>query len=192
MASVAADLSILSEMVAGAQRGDHRAADQLVREHSAWIRSVIYGATGRPELVDDVAQQVWAQVWERIDSLTEPRRLRPWLYTIARNAAIDAGMSERRRERPLRPLESAEAQAGPGTAASGPVEKLIGDEIGQTVLEAIQSLPAIYREPFVLRHMEDWSYAEIGEVLGLPVETVETRLARARSHLREMLRGRLS
>ena len=52
-------------------------------------------------------------------------------------------------------------------------------------------LPAIYREPFVLRHLEDWSYAEIGEVLGLSVDTVETRLVRARRLLREMLQGKV-
>jgi RNA polymerase sigma-70 factor (ECF subfamily) len=55
----------------------------------------------------------------------------------------------------------------------------------------VQSLPALYREPFVLRHLQDWSYAEIGEVLGLTTETVETRLVRARRMLREMLQGKV-
>jgi RNA polymerase sigma-70 factor (ECF subfamily) len=52
-------------------------------------------------------------------------------------------------------------------------------------------LPAIYREPFALRHLEGWTYAEIGTVLDLPLETVETRLVRARRLLREMLSGKV-
>ncbi|MDO8630448.1 MAG: sigma factor-like helix-turn-helix DNA-binding protein, partial [Phycisphaerales bacterium] len=59
------------------------------------------------------------------------------------------------------------------------------------VLSAIMALPAIYREPFVLRHMNDWSYRRISDVMGLPVDTVETRLVRARRLLREVLVGRI-
>jgi RNA polymerase sigma-70 factor (ECF subfamily) len=55
------------------------------------------------------------------------------------------------------------------------------------VLSAIQGLPAIYREPFVLRHLNDWSYQQIADLMGLPVDSVETRLVRARRLLREAL-----
>ena len=65
----------------------------------------------------------------------------------------------------------------------------MGGELRAELLQAIEALPALYREPFVLRHLEDWSYAQIGELLGLPTETVETRLVRARRLLREALRG---
>jgi RNA polymerase sigma-70 factor (ECF subfamily) len=56
------------------------------------------------------------------------------------------------------------------------------------VLEAIRGLPDIYRESFILRHVEDWSYAQIAEAMSLPVDTVETRLVRARRLLRTALR----
>ena len=59
------------------------------------------------------------------------------------------------------------------------------------VLEAIRALPALYREPFVLRHLNDWSYQEIGDVMGMPVDSVETRLVRARRFLREALKDKL-
>ena len=59
------------------------------------------------------------------------------------------------------------------------------------MLESIAALPEIYREPFVLKHMEDLSYKEIGELLGLPSDTVETRLVRARRLLREQLAGKV-
>jgi RNA polymerase sigma-70 factor (ECF subfamily) len=59
------------------------------------------------------------------------------------------------------------------------------------VLEAIQALPALYREPFVMRHLNGWTYSEIADVMGMPVDSVETRLVRARRFLRESLKDKV-
>ena len=56
---------------------------------------------------------------------------------------------------------------------------------------AIQALPALYREPFVLRHVNVWSYRQIAEMMNMPVDSVETRLVRARRFLRESLKGKV-
>ncbi len=178
----------MRRLVAEARQGDRGAADRLVRQHAAWVRSAIYAVTGRIDLVDDIAQQVWVRVWERLETLQDTRRLRSWLYTVARNAAIDACMSDRRRKDALGRFEEAPR---PDRRPIGPERIVVSGELQQTLRQAVESLPAIYREPFVLRHLEDWSYAEIGEVMSLSVETVETRLARARRLLREMLQGRV-
>lgn len=177
----------LRQLVCDAQKGHRDAADRLIRAHEGWIRGVVFGITGKPQLVDDVVQQVWTQLWERIDSLQDPRCLKSWLYAVARNAAIDAGQARKRRDEVR--MEAA-AEARPFDAESNPALRVSADEVHSELLRAIGALPAIYREPFVLRHMEDWSYAEIGELLGLSVETVETRLVRARRLLREMLSGK--
>lgn len=188
MSEVALDVRALSELVCEAQRGNRPAADRLVREHEAWVRSAVFAVTGRWDLVDDIAQQVWTQVWERLGSLKEPERIRPWLYSVARNAALDAAQAgKRRRAASLEPM----ADRLDDHRSGGPTSAALGDELRATLLRAVESLPAIYREPFVLRHLEDWSYAEIGEMLGLPIETVETRLVRARRLLREMLQGKV-
>ncbi|MBN2446763.1 MAG: RNA polymerase sigma factor, partial [Phycisphaerae bacterium] len=175
--------------VIGAQGGDRLAADRLIREHDHWVRSVVFGVTGRADLVDDIVQQVWTQVWQSIGSLQEPRLLRRWLYRIARNAAIDAGMANRRRRTREVGIEDEPTQ--PDRSAATPFGAALGSELRETLLRAVQALPLIYREPFALKHLEDWSYAEIGELLGMPVETVETRLVRARRLLREMLAGKV-
>ena len=59
------------------------------------------------------------------------------------------------------------------------------------MLQAIAKLPELYREPFVLKHMDGWSYAQIAEAMNLPVDTVETRLVRARRLLRQELTGKV-
>ena len=190
MASLALDADAIANLVADARGGCRVAADRLVREHDHWVRSVIFGVTGRADRVDDIAQQVWAQAWERLESLRDPRYLRSWLYRIARNTAIDLGKARRRRaQQELQTEATADEFADAETPT--PLRLTIGDETQQTIMQAIQGLPLLYREPFVLRHMQDWSYAEIGALLELPVETVETRLVRARRLLRESLRGKL-
>ena len=188
MTNAIVDVEAACALVSAAQRGSRPAADQLVRQHDGWVRGVIYGTIGRRDLVDDVAQQVWTQVWERLGSLNDPRRLRAWLYTVARNAAIDASQDQRRRN--AVGLEFVADGLG-DTRRPNPVRSAAGHELHETLLQAVESLPALYREPFVLRHLEDWSYAEIGRMMGLSVETVETRLVRARRLLREMLNGRV-
>ncbi len=188
MTTVTLDGESLEQLVTEAQRGDRAAADRLIREHEGWVRSVIYAVTGHAELVDDVAQQVWTRVWERLPSLEEPRRLRAWLYTIARHTAIDVSMAERRQQTAAVALDEELTAA---REDRGPVRAAVASEMQETLRQAVRSLPAIYREPFVLRHLEEWTYAEIGDVLGLSVDTVETRLVRARRLLREMLRGKV-
>jgi RNA polymerase sigma-70 factor (ECF subfamily) len=184
------DGEALQKLVAEVQRGNRPAADRLVREHESWLRSVVYGITGRPDWVDDVVQQVWIQVWERLESLKDPGRLRSWLYSVARHAAIDAGEARRRRDGRTGSLDGLAEPPSDGQSVN-PLKAVLQGELQTTLLRAIEGLPALYREPFVLRHLEGWSYADIGDCLGLPVETVETRLVRARRLLREMLHGKV-
>ncbi len=170
-------------------QGDPHAMAELIRRQGRWVRGVIFGATGRQDGVDDVAQRVWIQVWREASRLDDPARWRTWLYRIARNAATDAARSKRRRRRLLGELFDRERVEQPGN--SRPDQQLAVGERQQTMLDAIASLPGLYREPFVLKHLEDWSYRQIGEALGLPVDTVETRLVRARRLLRQRLTGKV-
>jgi len=169
--------------------GDRYAFEEFVRRWNRWVRGVIFGVLGNRELVDDVSQQVWSTVWQRIGELRDSRRWRPWLYRLARNAAIDAGREITRRRNAVRPLAEhfQERRNSPDPDAA-----VAQDEQHREVLAAIQALPAIYREPFVLRHVNGWTYQEIGEVMGLPIDSVETRLVRARRILRESLKDRIA
>jgi len=188
MTNATADVEMAQGLISPAQRGTRAAVERMIREHDGWVRGVIFATTGRRDLVDDVAQHVWSQVWQRLDSLHDPRRLRSWLYAIARNAAIDA--SQERKRRGAVGLEHVADGLGDG-GHPAPLRLLAGGELRETLLRAVEALPGLYREPFVLRHLEDWSYAEISGLLGLSVETVETRLVRARRLLREMLEGKV-
>lgn len=167
--------------------GDRYAFGEFMRRHNRWVVGVIYGVLGEHDGVEDVAQQAWTAVWRRAGELRDVKRWRPWLYRLTRNAAIDAGRDMTRRRGRMRVV------AEDGEAASGdtPDCHLSGHEQHGEVLAAVQALPALYREPFVLRHLNGWSYREIAEVMGMPIDSVETRLVRARRLLRDCLRDKV-
>ena len=181
-------------VVEALQQGDPYALDELMRRHGSWVRGVAYGVLGDPSRVDDVCQQAWTAVWEQARRLREPSRWKSWVYRLVRNAAIDAGRDRRRARKTVQELAESALAARPPW---GPLQPARPDEVlseaeqREAMRQAIRSLPAIYREPFVLRHIEGWSYRRIAEVMRLPVDTVETRLVRARRLLREMLRGKV-
>jgi len=190
MSSVAGDSKVVGVLVSRAQRGERAAAETLVQVHDGWLRAIVFGLCGRREYVDDLVQHVWTQALRRLDSLREPTQLRAWLYRIARNAVVDAGTARSRQARREAPVEAAQHLV-PDHATAPPPDELQRRETRNAILEAVAALPAHYREPFVLRHLENWSYAEIGETLGLPLATVETRLVRARRQLRDALRAKV-
>lgn len=172
-------------LVEALQQGDSAAMSELMERHERWVRGAVYSVLGNSDQVDDVVQKVWMRAWQRIDQLDDPRRWKHWVYRMARNAAIDAGRKIKRKRKLRQRLtematDASVVQATPARGAS------LREEHGR-VLKAIEKMPAIYREPFVLRHVEQWTYRQIADVLNLPVDTVGTRLVRARRLLADAL-----
>lgn len=167
--------------------GDRCAFAEFVRRHNDWVRGVIFGVLGRADALDDVAQQVWTAVWQRIGELRSMQSWRSWVYRLARNAAVDAGREVSRQRARLK-VVAAEATKNCGASAEAP---LINEERQREVLAAIGGLPPLYREPFVLRHMNGWNYQQIAEAMEMPVDSIETRLVRARLLLRDALKDKM-
>lgn len=165
--------------------GDGDALTALMRRHGRWVRGVVFAVLGGADQVDDVTQQVWLTVWQRGRDLEDTRRWRNWLYRLARNAAIDAGRKASRRRNLWHRLTGM-IHGRPATSPP-PEQRLLLHEEHQRVLAAIQRIPEIYREAFVLRHVDDMTYQKIAETLGVAPETVGTRLVRARRHLAGLL-----
>jgi RNA polymerase sigma-70 factor (ECF subfamily) len=175
-------------VVRAVSEGDADAFSDLMRRNHRWVRGVVFGVLGDHDMVDDVAQQVWTTVWRGIGGLRQHHRWRPWLYRLAKNTAVSAGREISRQRAVLTHVPS-----GPvvETRSPTPAQALTNREASEVVMEAIRGLPARYREPFVLRHLQGWSYRQIAETMGLPVDTVETRLVRARRLLRKALDGKV-
>ncbi len=110
---------------------------------------------------------------------------KPWLLGIVRNAWADMRSRGHPNDRPLDEIEDRPAE-GPS-----PEDNAVSGDRRRHVAAALAALPAEQREILVLREIEDLPYKEIAHVLGLPIGTVMSRLARAREKLAADLRGRL-
>jgi len=163
---------------------EKRALEEIIALHHRWVRGVVLAVTGRADDVDDVTQQVWLRLWERRDQLASVTDLRKWLYTLARNAAIDAGRSSTRRRGLWRRFKMFWR---PGGSSAKPADDLIAAERRKTTLQAIEALDEKYRTVLVLRVWQEMSYDEIARMLDITPQAVETRLVRARRTLRGKL-----
>ncbi len=172
-------------LVEALKQGDTAAMSELIDRHERWVRGAVYAVLGNSDQVEDVVQRVWMRAWQRIDQLDDPRRWKHWVYRMARNAAIDAGRKIKRK-RNLRQKLTEMATDATAIQATPAREATIREQHGK-VMVAIENMPAIYREPFVMRHVQNWTYRQIAETLDLPVDTVGTRLVRARRLLAEAL-----
>jgi len=163
--------------------GDPEAIRDVWRDHRRWVAAVALAHLPRGVDLEDVLQEIALSVVRNITSLREPEALRPWLRTVAMNAARTAGRRRGARLRLVRPVDGvAESAAGAEDIDTGSLR-----EEASRALEAARALPPQYREPLLMRCVHDMSYAQIAEALELPVTTVETRLARARRMVREAM-----
>jgi RNA polymerase sigma-70 factor (ECF subfamily) len=167
------------ELVLAAQAGDRGALEQLWRQHRRWLAVILTAHAPRQADVADLLQEVAVTMVTKIETLQDPAALKPWLRQVAINIARTAA----RRQKPMLSLSGVDRADDSGPAPG----ELQRGEAYQRILERLAELPLKYREPLMLRALKDMSYEQIGEVLGLPVTTVETRLTRARRMLRQLV-----
>jgi RNA polymerase sigma-70 factor (ECF subfamily) len=153
------------------------------------VRYFIY-LLGRRDAVDDLVQETWLRVLERGRSYDGQSRFEPWLFTIARNLAIDHVRKRRvlsldSNDSPERDLES----LNPVSHAPSPFEHAARTEDAQRLAHSLEMLEPIYREALVLRFQEDLSLQEMADVTGASVSTVSSRIYRGLAALRERMDG---
>lgn len=172
-------------VVSAAMKGDHDALALLWDDSRRWIGAIILAHKPRDADLEDLLQQVAMQLCRKISTLDDPRAFRGWIRTIAINIARAEGRKHTRRKRSMLRLVGLEPARDD---ARDRADEQVGEtEESRRVYEAARSLPAGYREPVLLRCLQSMSYEQIGDAMGLPVTTIETRIARGRRMLREIL-----
>ncbi|MFD7414418.1 RNA polymerase sigma factor [Kitasatospora purpeofusca] len=167
------------ELVPRAVAGDRCALEELLRRHRTTVLTVCAGITGNREDALDACQNALIRVAGAIGSFRAEARFTTWLRTIAVNAAR-AELAQRKR-RPYPVLDEA-LPVEAVRAVDGSVTDVV------RVQQALAALDVDFRAVVVLRHLCGCGYEEIAEVLGIPIGTVKSRLARARQELVRLLR----
>jgi RNA polymerase sigma-70 factor (ECF subfamily) len=168
-----------------AKSGDLAAFDELVRRYAASIYRVAYMMTHSHADADDLSQETFIRAFRSIGRYDEQFRLYTWLRRICVNLCLNH-LKRKQRVR-LSPLPLAD---GDDESADIPDPKFEGDaaSLKHDLEQALAKLPHDQRVIFTLRVSEEMSYTEISAALGIPVGTVMSRLNRARTRLRELLR----
>jgi RNA polymerase sigma-70 factor (ECF subfamily) len=173
-------------LVARFRAGDDAAFEVLVRRYEASLRKLAFGYLRDRMLAEDVAQESLLLAYRRIDSLGNAEAFRSWLYRIAINRAHD--YLRRVARKAELGGEEGEARIGQLEAPGDSVERLVKRDLGRRLAGAVRELPEKYRRPLLLKEIEGMTYAEIAELLGWPMGTVQIRIHRARLRLRERAR----
>lgn len=143
---------------------------------------------GRRDPVDDLVQETWLRILERGHSYDGQSRFEPWLFTVARNLALDY-----MRRRPAFSLDSKDSpepdleSLSPVSRAPSPFEQAARTEDAQRLAHSLQMLQPIYREALVLRFQEDLSLQEMADVIGASVSTASSRIYRGLAALRAQM-----
>jgi RNA polymerase sigma-70 factor, ECF subfamily len=168
------------ELVARCRAGSEAAWSELVERYSRYVYAIAVQAFRLPERdAEDVFQETFARVYERLDALRDDDAFRPWVAQLTRRLCIDRLRAIAREE----PLDEALL----ADAAADELDRL--DE-ALAVREALESLPDNCREILDRFFCHDESYRTIGEALDLPAGTIASRISRCLGRLRQQLEGR--
>ncbi|MCD6301895.1 MAG: sigma-70 family RNA polymerase sigma factor [Anaerolineae bacterium] len=168
-----------NQLVQRAARGDMDAFGEIVERYRLRVLRTAHGIVGSSDEAEDIAQEVFVKAWQAIDTFRPGGSLASWLYRITTNAAIDAT----RRRRPQVALDD----IAPPLSSQHTERSILDAEEAARVQQAIQNLPPASRAALVLREYEQLSYAEIADVLNIPMGTVMSRLHYARQALKKAL-----
>jgi RNA polymerase sigma-70 factor, ECF subfamily len=175
-----------AQLIDQALHGQSEAFGQLVLKYQDRLFNTVFHVVGHAEDARDIVQEALVQAFLKLDSFRRESAFYTWLYRIAFNLAA----SQRRRRRPAASLDSLR-EAGtmePTDNEDDPAENLERQERCRQVRRAIGQLAEEYRSVLVLREIDGCCYETIAEVLDLPLNTVRSRLHRARLQLKEELR----
>ena len=165
-------------LVLASRAGDRRAFEQLLARYERPVFNAAFRILHHREDAADVTQTAFLRAYEHLDRYDPAQRFFSWLYRIAINEAMDLG--GRRKPDPL----LLEAVADPG---AGPDGNAADRQSDASLQRALMALAVDQRALVVLKHVQDFSYEEIAEILGCPVKTVKSRLFSARRALRDRL-----
>jgi len=180
------------ELIARAQSGDDEAFAVLVRRHADLVYTVVLRVVGNEDDADDVAQEAFVRAHRALGRFRGDSKFSSWLYRIAVNRALTHLKKRKRRGATVDLASGPHIEAAVESVETGkdPASFVLDEEFRRQVREAVGELPPRYRAVVTLFYLEERSYKEVAEILGVPMGTLKTHLHRARSLLKDLLTER--
>ncbi|MCY9512764.1 RNA polymerase sigma factor [Paenibacillus apiarius] len=161
--------------------GNEEAMSIMVERHRSFVLTCICQTIQDRYLAEDIAQEVFVKAYRHLHTFRGDSKFTTWLYRLTKNQLIDSirrqhkgGQVER-----MEPYHIVSLQFH--DVSELPEEQVMKRECCEEVRRTLRSLPDKYRMVMELYHMRERTYAEIAEMLKMPIRTVETRLYRAKT-----------
>lgn len=167
--------------------GDQDAWAHVVRQHWRKVFNIAYKFTGKHDEAEDLTQDVFLKIFRSLNTFDRRANFQTWLVSVSRNLCIDHYRSVRKeRETIDRAIDPGELT--PVAATASPQAALEHRDRVELLRKALDHLPPTLRSAVLLRDIQELSYQEIADKLGLPEGTVKSRINRGRTELARQIR----
>lgn len=165
--------------------------EELLARYRDRVYRLCYRSAGNAEDAEDWAQESLLRVYRQLHRYDPAQPFAPWLLRVVSNTCTNLAKTRARRPERLDLDLEEEPDLGEarhrGAAASDPLDAVLAGEDARAARAAIEALAPALREAIVLRVVEELSFRELAEVLGVPLQTAATRVRRALAQVREQL-----
>ena len=162
-------------------QGDDRAFEYLFNRYSEAIKRLLLNRSVTVEDTEDILQETFIKVYVNLQRYSTDYTFGQWIYTIARNTLVD---HLRRRTNDLSIDDRFRA---PQATTPSPEESVIMNQSRSHFYSAVEELSEEYRQIIEMRFLEEYSYEEIAEKLGRPINTIKTQIRRAKAAVCKLL-----
>jgi RNA polymerase sigma-70 factor (ECF subfamily) len=167
--------------------GDQVAWETIVRQNWRKVFNVAYKFVGKHDEAEDLTQDIFLKIFKALATFDRRANFQTWIISISRNLCIDHYRSVRKERQTIaRDVDSRDLQPASGDRSPHAVAE--HQDLRAMLRQALETLPSTLRTAVVLRDLQELSYQEIAERLGLPEGTVKSRINRGRIELAHQLR----
>jgi RNA polymerase sigma-70 factor (ECF subfamily) len=185
--SAAAQPATPDSLIEQCLAGDQLAWEQVVRQNWRKVFNVAYKFVGKHDEAEDLTQDIFLKIFKALNTFDRRANFQTWIISISRNLCIDHYRSVRKERQTIaRDVDSSDLQ--PATSERGPYAQAEHQDLKAQLRQALETLPVTLRTAVVLRDLQELSYQEIADRLGLPEGTVKSRINRGRIELAHQLK----
>ena len=176
------------QLIARFQSGDERAYIELVNRYRDRLINFVYPFLGDFEQAEDVVQETMLKLYEKKHYYREIAKFSTWIYTIARNLAnTELRKKKRRKTTNISRMTKDDRQYDIPAVQADLNQNLQNEFIRDRIHAAIKELPEHFKTVIILRDIQELSYDDISNIVGVPLGTVKSRINRARLQLQAEL-----